>query len=420
MIPNIEKHPCFNIEARHTHGRVHLPVAPKCNIQCNYCNRKYDCANENRPGVSNGVLSPPQALYYLNRIMEKDSTIAVVGIAGPGDAFATPEDTMETLRLVRKNYPEMLLCVATNGMNVLPYVDELAELQVSHVTITINCVDPDIGEKIYPWARDGKVIYRKRQAVELLIERQLTAIKALKEKGVLVKINTILIPGYNDQHIETVAKTVKEAGADIMNCIPMVPVADTPFEEVPEPAHKDTFKARYQCGKYLPQMAHCTRCRADAVGKLGCDGSFDNQQLLRESKMAQLNPEENRPYVAVASREGMLVNLHLGEAESIWIFEQKGASFQMVEQRKAPPSGCGDDRWNQLSNALHDCKAFLVSNAGKRPSDVLLRNGVQVIEMEGLIEEGLQAVYSGQEIRSPMRAEKRCGSGCAGTGTGCM
>ncbi|NEX14978.1 MAG: nitrogen fixation protein NifB, partial [Prosthecochloris sp.] len=50
MTLSIEKHPCFNDASRHSFGRIHLPVAPKCNIQCNYCNRKFDCLNENRPG----------------------------------------------------------------------------------------------------------------------------------------------------------------------------------------------------------------------------------------------------------------------------------------------------------------------------------------------------------------------------------
>jgi len=30
---NISNHPCFNDKVRHTFGRVHLPVAPRCNIQ---------------------------------------------------------------------------------------------------------------------------------------------------------------------------------------------------------------------------------------------------------------------------------------------------------------------------------------------------------------------------------------------------
>jgi len=29
-----QAHPCFNEEAKHTNARVHLPVAPKCNILC--------------------------------------------------------------------------------------------------------------------------------------------------------------------------------------------------------------------------------------------------------------------------------------------------------------------------------------------------------------------------------------------------
>lgn len=46
-------------------GRVHLPVAPECNIQCNFCNRLYDCANENRPGVTRRTFGPAEALADL-------------------------------------------------------------------------------------------------------------------------------------------------------------------------------------------------------------------------------------------------------------------------------------------------------------------------------------------------------------------
>ena len=111
---DLKNHPCFNDKVRHLFARVHLPVAPKCNVQCNFCNRKFDCVNESRPGVSSAVLSPGQALAYLEKMMEKMPNISVVGIAGPGDPFANPDETMETLRRVRERYPEMLLCVATN------------------------------------------------------------------------------------------------------------------------------------------------------------------------------------------------------------------------------------------------------------------------------------------------------------------
>ena len=216
-------------------GRVHLPVAPKCNIMCNYCNRKYDCVNESRPGVTSAVLKPKQAIAYLEQVLEAEPRITVAGIAGPGDPFANPKETLETIRLIRRRFPDLLLCLATNGLGLPPHLDELAELQVSHVTLTVNAVDPEIGAKIYSWVRDGKVIYRGLAAAEVLLERQLESIRGLKARGITVKINTIIIPGINDHHVQEVAAKMAELGVDILNCMPMYPNADTPFGDVPEP-----------------------------------------------------------------------------------------------------------------------------------------------------------------------------------------
>ena len=57
----VKNHPCYSEEAHHHYARMHVAVAPACNIQCNYCNRKYDCSNESRPGVVSERLTPEQA-----------------------------------------------------------------------------------------------------------------------------------------------------------------------------------------------------------------------------------------------------------------------------------------------------------------------------------------------------------------------
>ena len=168
---DFSKHPCFSREAHNKFGRIHLPVAPRCNIQCNFCNRKFDCMNESRPGVTSSVLKPEQAVAYLAEVVEKRPEIAVMGIAGPGDPFANPTETMETLRLTRERFPGMMLCLASNGLGIGPYIEELAIMNVSHVTITITAVDPKIGAKIYAWIRDGKMPLRGEEAAALLLER---------------------------------------------------------------------------------------------------------------------------------------------------------------------------------------------------------------------------------------------------------
>ena len=423
---NLDNHPCFNKEACSTHGRIHLPVAPKCNIQCNYCNRDFDCVNESRPGVTSTILSPGQALVYLEKVMEQRGDIAVVGIAGPGDPFANAEETMETFRLVRERFPQMILCLSTNGLGLTEeYVKELAALKVSHVTITMNGVDPKIAGQVYAWARHDKRIFRHEKAGELMIERQLQAVKWIKQYGMIAKINSIIVPGVNDEHIAEIAKTVSAMGADIMNCIPLLPTKDTAFAHLPEPDAKMRFATRLKCGEYMNQMTHCARCRADAIGKLSEPMSEDIHNLIQSCARLPINPKQVRPYVAVATREGMLVNQHLGEARDFTIFgidPEDEEEFVAIEKRLAPPLGGRDDRWNELADILKDCRAVLVNAAGMSPKQALTAKGIQVIEMAGMIEAGLSHLFHGEELPPSLKREfKSCGAGvsCGGDGTGC-
>src|SRR5512142_2859302 len=112
---DLTAHPCFDDVARLKYARVHLPVAPACNVQCNFCDRRFDCANESRPGVTSVLLSPEQAATYVDDVIASDPSIRVVGIAGPGDPLAQATKTLRTLQLVRNRHPDVLLCVATNG-----------------------------------------------------------------------------------------------------------------------------------------------------------------------------------------------------------------------------------------------------------------------------------------------------------------
>jgi nitrogen fixation protein NifB len=416
-------HPCFSKKAHHTHGRIHLPVAPRCNLQCNFCNRKFDCMNESRPGVTSAVLSPAQAAAYLDATMKRVPNLSVVGIAGPGDPFANPVETIETLTAVRRRFPQMLLCLATNGLGVGPHIGDLAALQVSHVTLTVNAVDPEIGARIYAWIRDGRRPLRGIDAVKLLLERQLDAIVRLKAAGIIVKINSIIIPGINDQHIEAVAARMAELKVDIMNSMAFLPVAGAEFESISPPDGALVAGTRLRAGRHVPQMTHCARCRADAVGLINEPMTRENLAALVQFARPAAPDINGRPYIAVASYEGMLVNQHLGEAARVLIFKQDASTpsgCKFVEVRKTPEPGSGPARWAALVDLLHDCRAILVSTAGPQPKRALEERGLPVIEMEGMIEEGLTAVFAGRPIPASLaRRFMSCGAGCKGSGTGC-
>jgi nitrogen fixation protein NifB len=372
--------------------------------------------------VTSSVLSPSQALAYLERVLEKEPRITVAGIAGPGDPFANAEETLETLRLIRARYPDLILCLASNGMNLAPHVEELEDIGVSHVTITVNAVHPETGQKIYSWVRDGKVVYRGRQAAELLLARQLHAIRKLKEHGITVKINTIVIPGVNDHHVTEVARTMQGLGADLLNCMPMFPNAGTVFADIPEPSRRALENIRLAAEEYLPQMRHCTRCRADAVGLLDDDRSDAMRGCLSACASLPQPAGPDKPYVAVASMEGVLVNQHLGEAESLQIWGETGrGGYRMMEVRPAPPPGGGPQRWMDMARLLDDCRAVLVNDLGDKPRKILAKEGIRPVLMTGCIEQGLEAVFTGRGMHALRGKIRRCSAdgACAGGGTGC-
>ena len=222
-----------------------------------------------------------------------------------------------------------------------------------------------------------------------------------------------------------VAETAAALGADLFNCMPMVPVEGSEFEDLPAPDDPTIAHVRFLSSVFLPQMKHCARCRADAVGLIS-EAASPSYPELRQWKDAQdLAHEESRPFVAVASYEGVLVNQHLGEAEQFRIYQKQPESineYEFREFRSAPAKGGGEDRWHSLAALLHDCRAILVASAGPQPQSILKEKGFRIVEMEGLIEEGVAAVYANQQIPEVMqRRFTSCmqGKGCRGTGAGC-
>jgi nitrogen fixation protein NifB len=419
-LTGLEKHPCFNAAAKGSYGRVHLPVAPKCNIKCNFCDRKYDCVNESRPGVTSSVLTPEQAGVYVDRVLEKEPRITVAGIAGPGDPFANGEETMATLKIIKRKHPEMMLCLSSNGMGIGPYIKSIADIGVSHVTITVCAVDPEIGSKVYSWVKDKNIVYRGLQAADLLMSRQIDAIRKLKQFGVTVKVNCIVIPGVNEHHVVDVAAAMKKLGVDLFNAIAMFPNVNTPFGQIEQPGKKMMSEIRKEAEKHLPQMRHCTRCRADAVGLLGEDKSDEFRSCLSSCSTIAPLPAEQRPYVAVASREGVLINQHLGEASRFYIWEDSGSEYRLVEEREAAERGGGIRRWHQLAKILGDCRAVLVSGVGESPYDILTKSGVRPIEAAGFVEEGVRTVYENKSTDILKGRRLPCAEkSCAGSGQGC-
>ncbi len=270
------RHPCFSGEANFKNGRLHLPVSPSCNIQCKFCKRSINKL-ENRPGVSQTILSPEAASGLVSKALEICPEITVAGIAGPGDTLATPY-AIETFKLIHEKYPELINCLSTNGLLLERYTDELFDAGVRTVTVTVNAVNPEIQEKICSWIVYDGIKYIGREAAEILVEAQKRGIRKLAALDMLIKINIVLIPGINDNHIGEIAETVKKYGANLINIIPLIPQHE--FSNIEAPSCTLLNTVRTEAEKYLPVFRHCQHCRADACG---IPGKGDLSALLYET-----------------------------------------------------------------------------------------------------------------------------------------
>ena len=440
----VKNHPCYSEEAHHHYARMHVAVAPACNIQCNYCNRKYDCSNESRPGVVSQKLTPDQAVKKVLAVASEIPQMTVLGIAGPGDSLANPKKTFDTMRMLHEQAPDIKLCLSTNGLALPDLVDEICKYNIDHVTITINMVDPAVGEKIYPWIFWDHKRVTGYEAAKILHERQMLGLEMLTAKGVLTKINSVLIPGINDEHLIEVNREVKKRGAFLHNIMPLIsePEHGTYFGLNGQrgPTAQELKAVQDACAGGANLMRHCRQCRADAVGLLGEDRSEEftldkieqmevvydldkrknyqdkvetERQAQVEAKRAALEAAAAddgvdpamKVLVAVATEGHGKVNQHFGHATEFQIFEVSKGEALFVGHRRVDlycQGGFGEDeQLPSIVNAINDCHAVLVSKIGACPRDELKAAGIEPVDQYAgdFIEKAALAWFTGYRGR---------------------
>lgn len=386
-IDKTSTHPCFN-QCAHEYARMHIPVAPKCNISCNYCSRKFDCVNESRPGVTSEILSPEQALDRYKEYKKKLKNITVIGIAGPGDALANFEETKKSIELIKAESPDITFCLSTNGLMLPFYANEIVDLGVSHVTITINTIDKKIGAKLYREVNYLGKKYTGEEAAELLLTNQLLGLKLLAARGITCKVNIVYVKGVNDSGIEATVKKVKECGASITNIMPMINAPGSVFEPLETVNKEELHEMRKKCEVELKQMYHCRQCRADAVGMLG-----------KDYVPTQTNTEIKPIKFAVASKTGLNVDLHFGHATEFYIYEFKNGEINFIEKRDVEKYCSGkedcdatEDKIGRIIETIKDCDRVLALRIGDAPKDRLKKENIEVYQMFSEIKKAIRNV----------------------------
>src|SRR5208282_5440884 len=316
--------------------------------------------------------------------------------------------------------PDIKLCLSTNGLALADHVETIAKYKVDHVTITINMVDADVGRHIYPWVFYKHKRYTGREAAQLLTERQLLGLEMLSARGILCKVNSVMIPGINDKHLVEVNRAVKSRGAFLHNIMPLIsaPEHGTVFGLNGQrgPTAQELKALQDGCEGQMNMMRHCRQCRADAVGLLGEDRSaeFTTEKIMqmdveydaekrriyqesvetvRQEKAAAKKAElvglagehtDIKVLVAVATKGEGKINEHFGHANEFQVYELSTEGAKFVGHRRVDlycQGGYGEeDTLATVTRAINDCHAVFVAKIGGCPRDELKAAGIEPVD----------------------------------------
>ena len=268
----------------------------------------------------------------------------------------------------------------------------------------LTTVDPEIGAKIYPWIFWKNRRIKGIKGAKILIEQQQKGLEMLIAKGILVKVNSVMIPGVNDQHLAEVSKVVKSKGAFLHNVMPLIAEAEhgTFYGVMGQrgPTPDELQDLQDSCSGDMNMMRHCRQCRADAVGMLGEDrgdeftldkiedmeidyqaamekrkvihqaiqAEMDSKRLEKAEKAQQHKQEPKlttRPVLMAVATSGQgVINMHFGHAKEFLIYEASpdGVRFHQssqADQYCGGDSTCGDgestlqnDRFGRLRSGV--------------------------------------------------------------------
>jgi len=101
----------------------------------------------------------------------------------------------------------------------------------------------------------------------VLVQNQFRGLEMAAAAGMVVKVNSVLVPGLNAGELPLIAERAASLGARIMNVMPLIPAGELANHRAPDCGELRAVRAA--CEAALPQFRLCKQCRADACGVPG-------------------------------------------------------------------------------------------------------------------------------------------------------
>ncbi|TFF67447.1 radical SAM protein [Candidatus Thorarchaeota archaeon] len=261
-------HPCWADSREGLWERIHLPVAAGCNVRCGFCETFSSSCHTSQPAYSDRVISVSEAMSIVELELKKRPNLRIIAVSGPGEPLLNGR-ALEVFERIRERHEDFEFCLSTNGTLLEGCSRQLADLGTKTVTVSVSTHRPETAAMIYEWGRFNGMRLQGLEMGRTIVTRQLRGIDAVVDAGIMVKVNSVLIPGINDNDIRPLARRLSEHGVSLHNIIPLIPLGRMKDRRAPTQGELETLRSR--AAEYLPQFTHCKQCRSDVVGIPGED-----------------------------------------------------------------------------------------------------------------------------------------------------
>ena len=273
---------------------LRISVTDRCNLRCKYCMPKKDIS-----------FMPKERLLTMDemlRIAKLTSELGISKIRITGGEPLVREDIVKLVENIKSLENIKEVCMTTNGVLLNNYLDKLVEAGLDRINISLDSLKKDLYRDI----TGGGDLYTVLEAIERCLE-----------KGLKVKLNTVMIQNYNDDEIFDFIEFTKQKNIDV-RFIEMMPIgAGSQFKTITTAQIKKLIlqtTALVSCDENIKNDGPANYYKVeDGIGRIGfispmshsfC-GSCNRIRLTAEGFLKQCLHWEEGKNLGVLMRQGI-------------------------------------------------------------------------------------------------------------------
>ncbi len=338
-------------------------------------------------------------------------------IEGPGDPLASPETVLRALSILREHHPDVVTGLVVDGPLMAEYAEELEAFGLQYLVLRVDAATPRTAQRLV----DG-ALYRgdrldRVQAATLMLDETPRAMALAARHGIPVAVRYTLVPTVNARDAEGIARLAAEGGARRLDVVSHRPHPASPLARAGVPTPGELAEARDRIGAIFHPLPHDDPVH-DALDWMSPDrlqsvdlDALDAVDVLRtlpgpeeDQPVARVLPPRRALLVAVATTDGVLVDLPLNTTQVLHIYAVAEDRIRVVGVRPLPldprrrHDGVGDAQ--TFLQALVGCRALVATRIPARAQTLLDAVGIRATAHGGPLEEVLDRVSRGTLIRS--------------------